>query len=476
MANLLARTSLAAKPIYYKTWHDGDKVYTSHNHERKCLSWGTPIEEKLIASQSGSGITYAINHDMHYLEAVYMKWQTKPIRVKSECSDFVRIAYTPLLMHNIIKTAELQLDTIKTSMDSKIMDICADIFMKPDMRQDYMFNAGNNPALTSWATELQSETLETPQWWHFCGDPFDSIPIFLVEKDKIKFHYDFHTDLSKLLRMKVHTKSYRAYVDKRDARGKSKVSLSSSESKINGSAVNDISDDGYEWEEIPLDSKSLVDEKTDIGGFPELFARYSYREQAELADWKECKEGKARVYNILEFKQLKSDNTTAYGSNAIAVGENIKLPIKRVVFLAENVKSRENRNYSNYSTDVAGLDGMSPCSNWSLTVGNIQKFKDAPCRSSRFLSAWYGRGISLKNPGIHVQEFCGYKNSHDNTESLSASDGKIKLSVKIDVDNRSVKAKGDEFDLLAYLHLSRDIEYRAGKDGKWSIVDSVDTI
>lgn len=461
MATQTAKTSLTARPIFYNLWHDGKKVHTRHFYEQRLLSWGTSIEERMNPSISNSDVTYNVNHDMHYLEGIYMRYKTPTLRVKSECAGFVRIAFTPLLMHNIIKSAEMKLGSISLSMNSKVMDLCADRFMKPDMRRQYMENAGNKPALIEWRNELESTTLETPQWWDFCEDRTRAIPIHMTEKDQVKFVYTYNTEFKDLVRMRVYRKQYDAYLATRDLK---KKSASSADRKGDDSTFLEPKD---EWVEIPFDHKCLVDEKSDISGLPEMFALYSYRDQEEVGDWKECKDVKARSYNVTEFKQLTCDNSVGYGTNAVITKENIRLPIRRVAYMAENSISKANRNHSNYSTDPNGEGDESPCKSWSLSIGNIEKFKEQPCTHSRFISSWYGLGVASHKPGIHMEEFVCSEWRNDHLESLTASDGKIRISVKINSDER----RGDQtkFDLIAFIQVVHVIEYKLGSDGKWVI-------
>src|SRR5581483_5436846 len=206
MSTKIARSSLSAKPLFYKDWHDTGASYLRHHHERKNLSWGTTIEERMTPSDNGGQVAYIVNSDMHYLEQCFMRWQTKALRLKPEFADFVRIAYTPMIMHNIVASAEMHLDSVKLPMNSKIMDIHSEWNMKPDMREEYMLNVGNKPQLIDWNTELPSEILECPQWWYFTESSFQAVPVFMTEKGKIKFTYNFRTKLTDLVRMKVNTR------------------------------------------------------------------------------------------------------------------------------------------------------------------------------------------------------------------------------------------------------------------------------
>jgi hypothetical protein len=213
----------------------------------------------------------------------------------------------------------------------------------------------------------------------------------------------------------------------------------------------------------------LTDEKDTFDIIPELYGRYSHRDDEEIKETEECKE--KRIINVSDYKLLRPDNEGTYGNNLVATGKNITQPIRRVIFLAENGNSKANRNYSNYSTDVDGKNNESPCSTWSLTIGNIHKVKDQLCSRSRFISAWYAtEGSYPIKPGIHSFNISKASCSRDNVETLTAKDGEIKVSIRLDSANKKERQTPIKYSLSVFLHLVHIVEFRY--DGKkWIIIN-----
>ena len=134
--------------------------------------------------------------------------------------------------------------------------------------------------------------------------------------------------------------------------------------------------------------------------------------------------------------------------------------------MAENIQCTAKREYSNYTTS-SGPDGESPCQTFSLTIGDIDKATDEPCSS--ISTAWYNFDVSPKAPGYHMVSFVDNNgpNKLDNDVSLTATDGRVKLTVQIDATERGDQKDKIDFYLQAYIQVIRVLEYVLNKTGGW---------
>lgn len=443
MAVAVAQNALKSKSIHHREWHEGDKLRMKHHYERKRVAWGASAEERMTPSVSSASVTYSINPNMHYLENLFSRYKTPHLRVKSDLQGFVRIALCPRLLHNLVVKAEMKISSDTITMDNRIMDLSSEWFMKPGFYDAYMESIGERDELTLWGTEIPSVTLECPQPWYFSQDKRLSVPIWM--DPKVSFTYTYRDDLKYIVRMCVIPDLYDAFRERK---------------QIDPEEVKDL--DEADWVEVPFNIECLTERDSKISIFPDMYAIYGYRTEEELDWWRKC--GKTRSYNVTEYLPCKSDNKVQSGSNAV-VNAITYLPIRRIAYVAENLQASANRQYSNY-TDSLGPNGKSPCQTYSLSIGDIDLVSDEPCSRSGFLTAWYNFDSTPNVRGYHMHSIVDSGvNKMDNDVSLTASDGRVKLTVNIDSDN----SPKTEYMLYGYIQVVRVLEYIPNKSGGWDV-------
>ena len=209
---------------------------------------------------------------------------------------------------------------------------------------------GNLPCLEDWSTELPGIKLLVPQPYYYARNTRVALRMLRSSMNTITHHYKIRNKIHEILRMRV---------------------------KLEGNK-------GYN--EIPCKLQYLdISENAKELPIPELWARYALMSEEER-NWHrdvdpETGEKRKHVVYTEDIVIATSNNPTSLGSTDV-IPLHCKTPCKALFWVAQDIKTIENRNFSNYTNNPKNLfAGWNPCSKVDLKYGGVykmEKFSNKP--------------------------------------------------------------------------------------------------
>lgn len=394
--------------------NEDEEITSNFYREFRKTTWYTHMPVRLKATANENQIVYSVNNTFHWLRYVYMRQHFPALRVKKEFEGRIMICWPHNLGHNVVVNTQLKFDDdIPQSFDTYWYDIYSQFYMKPGFREHYNVCIGNIPALEKWSNFICEYTTNTPQPFYFMRDESLAIPLLFCSLSTIEFHYRVHNKIENLLRMRV----------RKEKQIHEEIEIKNEDGSIKKERV---AKKVYQWMDIDCNLKYLEGAGSGLLKTPELWGRYAYITDEECKWWKECiqNEKGEHVYYIEDITSADSPNTNPYGKNA-TVELNGKNPAKAIFWVAENMKARNHRNYSNYTTNIDNLyDGWNPIRSISLTYNGNPRLDNMDSDHFDKMEPYFHFPSPPSEAGYNAYSF-----SNDST-SLDAEIGRVFDGIK----------------------------------------------
>jgi len=352
-------------------------------------AWSTHTKVKMPHTAEKEEVIYTASKKYDVLFKSEIHQELLPIKVKDQYKKSIQICYPHNLGHNVTPEGELKIDDDhQQSIDSIWMDIYAQWYMKPGAGKRELYNRmiGNVPCLEDWRTELPGMKLVIPQPYSYARHTRVALRTLRSSMNTVTHHYKIRNKLQELLRMRVKLK--------------------------NG-------DD--EWSEIPCKLSYL-----DIPGsakelpIPELWGRFALMTNEER-DWHKSIDPSTgepikHVVYTEDIVKASSNNPNSIGSTE-SIPIHCKTPCKALFWVAQDTKTIENRNFSNYTTNADCLfDGWNPCSRVDLKYGGAYRIEKLPSEHFELSEAWDSFPSAPSEPGYNAYSF-GYEQTSLNADT-----------------------------------------------------------
>lgn len=354
---------------------DEDEEITSNFYrEFRKTTWVSHIPSKMKANCSDTEVSFTANTTFHYLINTFIRQTFPALRVKKEYENDVQIAWPHNLGTNSTPKACFKIDddTLQT-IDYVWFDIHSQFFMKPGFRDHWNMCVGNLPMLENWTNFLPEFTSNVRQPWFYGKDFCMAVPMFLSSLSLFEHVYTIRPFITDLLRMRVKK--------------------------------------GDGWIETMCNLKCL--DGTGPNGQlrpPELWGRYGYLHPTEFK-WNKCRE--KHTFYIEDVIACDSVIPSSYGS-VVTVQLDCKTPCKAFYWVAENLSAKENRNFSDYTTNKDNMyQGWNPIRSRSLMYSGNTRLEMADSDHSDKIEPWDFAISPPSEAGYNMYSFACNPNSLD---------------------------------------------------------------
>lgn len=306
-------------------------------------AWSTHTKVKMVHTTEDDEVTYISSKKFDTLFKSEMHIRLLPIKVKAKYKGKIQICLPHNFGHNFCCQGELKVDDDHhQTLDSVWMDMYSQFFMKQGsgFREHYNRMIGNIPCLEEWSDGIPNIPLIVPQPFYYSRNTRVGLLTLKSSMNTITHNYKIRNKIIDIVRMR--------YLSTRD-----------------GKEV---------WQEIPCKLKYLdVPGKAKVFPIPDLWTRHSIMSDEER-EWHkfdlETGEPKKHTIYTEDIAMITSNNPTLLGQSDI-IALQCKAPCKSLFWVAQNIKSIESNNFSNYTTNLEDLSkGWNPCSSVSLKYGS----------------------------------------------------------------------------------------------------------
>ena len=393
--------------------------------------WSAHTKAKMTHSAEEGEVIYTASKKFDVIFKTSFHIHLVPIAVTEKYRSSIEICYPHNLGHNIINWGELKIDDDHHQyMDSIWLDMRSQFYMKPGagMRDHYNRMVGNIECLEDWGTEMPGIPLIVPQPYYYSRNTRVGLQTLRSSMNTVTYHYNIRNKIHEILRMRVKTQK----------KG---------------------------WVDIPCKLKYLdIPENAKEIPIPELWARYALMTDVERL-WH--KKEKQIIYTE-DIVIANSNNPITLGSTDV-IPLHCKVPCRALFWVAQNVRSIKNRNFSNYTTkDV--LSGWNPCAKASLKYGGSDRVKELPHEHFDLDEPWEFCESAPSEPGYNVHSF-GYELTSLNADtamvleplnaSLHVKLGNTDPFLSIDEPNEEYDEHGEIIPVEAF---EKDEEQSGEKD------------
>lgn len=374
-------------------------------------SWYSCVPMKLASSKDGEYTVYTVNNTFHLLTYSYLSSSLPAVRVKSEYTKRVRIAWCHNPVTNQIITASFKEDDDDYhTIDNVWCDIYFQYFQEPGAgkRHNHNEGMGNVPCLEQWSEFLPSYPYNVEQPWFYSLDPGDAFPIFYKNSQtRAQHRYQYKRNILDLLRVQ--------YLNR-----------------------------NQEWVDCVEEQSQFLDitEKSELN-LPELWGRYVYLTENEIKHMK-CFQN--RDFYIRDVKICDAPNPNKYKTTA-EVDLTCSNPCLAMFWVAENKNAINKNNYSNYTTNADNLyHGWDPIKTTTLRYGTTDRLNNM---SSDHFSIAEPRKHFKSAPnekGYHAYSFAWDSMCTDATIGIVFDDLKAKLLCSIFNNNIFLNLPSNKLD------------------------------
>lgn len=369
--------------------------------EFRKTTWYSQFTARLKCNATENELVFTANNTFHCLLYTYMRQTFPALRIKKDFKGRVQVCWPHNLGTNHVLEGRVKFDDdVPQTIDSHWYDIYSQFYMKPGFRDHYNVCVGNVKFLEEWTDFLPEYTTNVIQPFYYMQDVSRAIPLYYFSSlSTVTQNYSVRNEIDRLLRMRIKTGQ-----------------------RENGETI---------WKEIPVNYKYIEGAgSTGILKTPELWGRYAYLTEDEVRWYKECSTGddpsdkRGKVFYIEDVIACESVNPSSYGAK-VPVDLDCKTPAKAMFWVAENLTSRENRNYSNYTTNPDSVYlGWNPIKRVSLSYGGSPRFDDMESDHFDKIECWKHFPSAPAEAGYN-----GYSFSLDST-SLDADVGIVMDGIK----------------------------------------------
>jgi len=233
---------------------------------------------------------------------------------------------------------------------------------------------GNIPCLEEWNTELPGLKLVVPQPFFYSKRTQVGLPILRSSMNTITHKYKIRTKLKDILRMRVKNKE--------------------------GEVIKEI--------KCKLE---YLDFKSEDIPIPELWGRFALMTDAER-NWRKSVNEKGVPFSQTIYIE---DIISTQSNNPVPLGETVDIPlqyeepVKHLFWVAQKVKSLDNRNFSNYTTNTESIHkGWNPCEKTGLKYGGSYRIPEFTHEHFELSEPWDLFPSAPSEPGYNCYSF-GYE-------------------------------------------------------------------
>ena len=403
--------SCQLQKLLHETTDENEKVESHFGYEFKKCGWSSTIKTNLIMKIEGDNsnkptddynstyVTYTADNKFHYLINTIMRETLIPLKVMDKYvlsgGNLCEIAYSHNSGLNFVEDATLLLDKQQAqSFDDITHNIFHQYYRRNGFDGLYDKIIGNVDFLEEWTTALPEYRLKIIQPWFYCKNDVMAIPLFRCPKGEVTHRYKVRRDLRSFIRMRIRT------------------TLTSP------------------WKEIPFNRDYVEGAPSDnCLPYPELRGTYGKITPGE-SKWKEETEPES-VYFIDDIHKIDSDDYYKYGG-IYTPDLNIDSPTKAIFFLAENIESRNNRYYSNFTTNTRDIKkGHNPIKTFKVMYGGNIRIPETETDISEDLEPLTNFPNYPREPGYNAISISYDTASLDADISLKLATLKAKLIIKL---------------------------------------------
>jgi hypothetical protein len=344
-------------------------------------SWSTHTKAKMTHIVEDGEVSYIASKKFDVLFKTELHMTTLPIKVKLKYRNKVQICLPHNLGHNICYLGELKVDDDHhQTIDSVWLDMYSQFYMKAGagMRKQYNRMIGNIPCLENWNTELPGVKLLVPQPFYYSRNTRTALLLLNSSMNTVTHNYKIRNKIQDILRVRW----------------------------------NFGTDEKANWQEVPCKLKYLdIPNRAKEFPIPELWGRYSTVTDEER-EWlqKDPKTGEPIKHIIYteDIIMATSNNPTPLGSKDVIPLQS-KAACKALFWVAQDIKALENRNFSNYTTNLEDIKkGWNPCSKVDLKYGGAYRLEKWSHEHFDLSEAWDFFPSAPNEPGYNAYAF-GYE-------------------------------------------------------------------
>lgn len=324
-----------------KSQSEGKEVESVFLYQTTLTSWGTHIPIKMKHAKESNKHVFTANSQFDFLISTIARFTLPPMVLKEQYRDRYQICWPHNIGHNRIKSCELRYDDyLGGYLNSVILDVNSQFFMKKGFDKKYKKMIGSVPALENWDIALPRWPIKVPLALYYSVNKLWAIPLCKCSKTEVKHTINTEDKILNMIRLRCKNKDGTYKLIKPKAK-----------------YFKNINKDDEEFE--PL----------------ELWATYASVNEAE-------KENHLRreldYMYIRDFVSITTANPYSYGQNA-EIDLVDPRPCLALFWNAENQKARSNRNLSNYTSNSEDLySGCCPISHVTMKHGTSTRFHEVP--------------------------------------------------------------------------------------------------
>lgn len=377
------------KSLYFPK--KGEEVESRFSSQPETTNWSTHLLIKLTSRTESEEITYTPNMKLDYLLYTFLKIRLPTLKIKDEFKDIVQFRWPHNIGLNLVKEGSLCFDDEKVqSFDNIWLNIYSQFYIPGSRREEYSLLIGNVPLLQEWTNQLPEFTLFVPQPWYYSSHEVLAIPLFLCSLSTVTHKYRFRLKLEEILRMRIYK------------------------------------DD--QWKDIPYSSKYIENVSVEESiPTPELWGRHVQITDTER-EWRMNERNKMYINDITSFA---TENTYGFGAT-VSIDLHCENPCKAIFWVAQNIESVKNRDFSNFSTNTENhLFGWNPIVSSKLLYGGSHRIQELESAFFDRIESWYHYPSVPIEPGYNTYSFSYNSMSYFPDISIVFNDLKAKLVLKI---------------------------------------------
>jgi hypothetical protein len=373
----------------YQNWlHSSqNKVETPFYHDHIRVGWHSTFLEKMEPIITDNDITFIANGNAHFLLYTNLVFHTP--EVNSQQTD-VKVAWTPNLLHNYVKSAELKFnDILVQRFDTVGADIMVQLDPRPGegKRNQYLRDIGNLPHLINFSHDLPKTRLCLHCPWSFSKKISKCIPLCLSTTTVVSMKFTLQQDPMKLIRIReeINGKGHLRALDCNDS------------IKIN---------------ELPL---------------PEFYGKYALITPKEIKWQKEISNREVFYDTFLEYDAkefVKRDE-----SSEVVLSSNS--PVRALFPVVQNIDAAKINNHSNYTTNpFDSCIGSSPISRYTLYYDMVKVLDNIEAEVFSNDEPYWACEACPEKPGYGTIVFSStLERDEDVGVVLSSVNGKLKVDI-----------------------------------------------
>lgn len=342
LERISARTDTFLKEIHGLGREDspdeGAEPSSVHYNEYDLSTWYGWKEVKMTKT-TGNVMKFTLDPNYDFLSKSCIYAQFPHLKVREDCRDRYRIAWTHHAGHHLVESISAKILTQTIGyLDGVSLDIYFQFWREKGRRKLYLDTIGSVPAMENFASELPARDVRIPLPFGYSATPAASIPLYAMTHDRqcdFSIEGVFRDQVWKLLRI---------------------------QELVDGS-----------WKDIPVTSirvnEILIGINEDSSRIPVDIYSECRLIGPEEKDYyvKEPTNGnnsmKVRTWYYRSFCPLDNvgGETATLGGSKVTVDLSCRFPVQAVNYVAVNKEIAQYNIYGNYTTHHEFTQGSNPC-------------------------------------------------------------------------------------------------------------------